>query len=501
VGWFAVLASGLALAPLALPDAGDAERPARPSLRELTQVLLPVAGDPGIAPLPAVLGATVPRPAARRTAPGERAARRDDGPAGPARARQPVEDPSGHALDAFYSALEATRGGGTRALVRVLHYGDSMLTGDGISQAARTALQARFGDGGHGFVLAGRPWRWYHHHGWRGSASDGVRVNRVTANPVPDGRMGLGGVAFRTFQGGSRFVFEPEEGGRGQRFTLFYEAAPRGGALSLRVRGEPAVRVDTAADAPASRAATVEARSPGRHVVEATYEGGGEVRVFGLAAELPGPGLVWDSLGVNGLHAANFRRFDAGHLADQIRLRAPSLLVVMLGTNESQNPSLDMEAHGRDYLDLLALLRRGAPDASCLVVSPPDRAQGHRTGGRSVVGRIVARQRALASEAGCGFWSTFDAMGGEGSAAAWRRIQPPLMGGDLTHPTPAGAEVVGRDLAAALLAGFEAWAARRGPRPRSAADPRGGAPCADDASDAAARDGADQTPVAPHGGV
>ena len=49
-------------------------------------------------------------------------------------------------------------------------------------------------------------------------------------------------------------------------------------------------------------------------------------------------------------------------------------------------------------------------------------------------------------------------MGGEGSMARWFKVRPQLGGGDLTHPTPRGAEVLGDLLSDALVRAYEARA-------------------------------------------
>ena len=86
---------------------------------------------------------------------------------------QPIDDGGGATMCRFYRALDDLERGGERRRVRVLHYGDSILTTDELSGRARRVLQRRFGDAGHGFVLLGKPWRWYHHIDSRTSADGG----------------------------------------------------------------------------------------------------------------------------------------------------------------------------------------------------------------------------------------------------------------------------------------------------------------------------------------
>ena len=74
-----------------------------------------------------------------------------------------IEDPSGRSLAHFFAALQAVETTGGQ--VRVSHYGDSPITNDGITATVRRKLQQHFGDAGHGFVLAAKPWGWYQHDG------------------------------------------------------------------------------------------------------------------------------------------------------------------------------------------------------------------------------------------------------------------------------------------------------------------------------------------------
>ena len=74
-----------------------------------------------------------------------------------------IEDPSGRALAHLFNALQHVETNGGQA--RITHYGDSPITNDGITATVRRKLQQRFGDAGHGFILAAKPWGWYQHDG------------------------------------------------------------------------------------------------------------------------------------------------------------------------------------------------------------------------------------------------------------------------------------------------------------------------------------------------
>ncbi|MEM6294650.1 MAG: hypothetical protein AAGA54_25470, partial [Myxococcota bacterium] len=73
----------------------------------------------------------------------------------------PVADPTGRALHGFHAALRnlADKPEGDRK-VRVAFYGASSVAADRYTAYLRGYLQARFGDGGVGFVAVVPLWRW-----------------------------------------------------------------------------------------------------------------------------------------------------------------------------------------------------------------------------------------------------------------------------------------------------------------------------------------------------
>ena len=68
--------------------------------------------------------------------------------------------------------------------------------------------------------------------------------------------------------------------------------------------------------------------------------------------------------------------------------------------------------------------------------------------------RLVEIQRQIASETGCAFFNTFEAMGGRRDDGALVSSQPRLVSSDFMHPLPGGARKVGVLLDQALRVGF-----------------------------------------------
>jgi len=382
---------------------------------------------------------------------------------------RPIEDPSGHAMDAFYASLAQTDSGKPGAITRVAHYGDSLIVSDFMSSTLRRRFQGRFGDAGHGWVLIAKPWAWYFHQDVTYWSSDGWRTNRIVNPRIPDELYGYGGASFRTADGGTKASFatakaivgDPKAekeafGRRASKFQVHYLEQPDGGSFELYVDKKKMQTVATKATAKKLAIATLDVED-GAHEFELRVTGGAEVRAFGAILERDVPGVVWDALGVNGARARLLDVTDHAHWAESLRARGPNMVILQYGTNESEDTGFPMDKYESTLEGVLRQVREALPDSTCLVLSTMDRA-GYGAGGmetRPIIVKLNEAQRKVAFKVGCAFWDTYLAMGGSGSMGRWYRANPRLGGGDLTHPTMAGATVLGDMLYSALMQGYE----------------------------------------------
>jgi lysophospholipase L1-like esterase len=371
----------------------------------------------------------------------------------------PVEDSTGHALDALFVHLARTERREAGGVTRILHYGDSTIASDYVSGTARRRLQARFGDAGHGFILIANPWQWYFHNDVAHASSGDWAASRLQGPLAPDRMYGLGGVSYTSYGGGLATFGTATRGDFGRkvsRFDLYYLEQPGGGDVELTVRGAAPERFSTRGAAKRSRVHSVRT-TDGESRLTVRAAGGGPVRLFGVALERDGPGVVYDALGLHAAMGAHWQRQDRAHWRDQLALRDAALIVLEYGTNESDMEKFDGDKYERSFGALIDELRDAAPGSSILVVAPLDRAEVRdgRLVTRAVIHDLVSIQRRVALSHGAAFWNTFDAMGGDGSLVRWFRARPQLAGGDLTHPTPRGAEVLGNMLSSALIRAYE----------------------------------------------
>jgi lysophospholipase L1-like esterase len=368
-----------------------------------------------------------------------------------------IEDQSGHALDSFFDALRRTETEG--AQTRICHYGDSPITNDGITSTVRRKLQLRFGDAGHGFILIARPWGWYNHEGVRHEASRGWQSDPMWISKG-DHFYGLGGASFTAIAGEQASFSTVERGDVGRSvsaFDIYFLRRPDGGEFDVEVDGIFRQRVSTAGDKTESAFYRVEVEK-GAHTLRLITVSG-EVRLFGVVMDSNERGVQYDSLGVNGAFIGLLANYlDAAHWAEQLQHRDPQLVIIGYGANESQFERLSMDQYERDTREVIKRIRAALPRASIMLVGPMDRGQrgaGGRIVTRKMIMKLTACQRRIAMDTGCAFFDTFSAMGGEGTAARWHESRPKLMGGDLTHPTAEGAEIVGSLISDAIIKAYE----------------------------------------------
>ncbi len=372
-----------------------------------------------------------------------------------------IEDPSGHALDSFFASLlkTETQGGQTR----ICHYGDSPITNDGITSTVRRKLQLKFGDAGHGFILIDRPWGWYEHASVVREASQGWESDPMFISRG-EHFYGLGGVSFAASAAGVSASFstarEGEVGRSVSAFDLYFLMRPGGGDFDVEIDDQLAERAATASDEVKSGFHRVGV-AEGPHKLTIRLVGNGTVQMFGVTLESCHAGVEYDSLGVNGAFIGLLAHYvDADHWAEQLRHRSPALVIIGYGTNESQFEKLPMEQYELDTKEAIRRIRTALPSASIMLVGPMDRGARGPGGGivtRPMIPKLISYQRRIAAETGCAFFDEFIAMGGEGTVAHWCEARPRLMGGDFTHPTAQGAEIVGTLLYDAIIRAYERY--------------------------------------------
>ena len=355
-----------------------------------------------------------------------------------------IQNPA--ALIPFFERLHRAQEPDGAGTIRVLQFGDSHTASDDWPGAIRGFLQAKFGEGGPGFVQAGHPFDGFRRFDAKGSESRGWHAEGLL-DRSGDGLYGLAGVRQSTARAGETLTLDAD----GSTVELFYWKQSGGGAVSIEDNGTPLDTVETGGETGPGFWKKQVAAGP-HHFVLRT-ESSSPVAVFGWTVEKD-HGLTWETLGLNGAQADLLLLWNEALLKAQIERRDPALIVLAYGTNEARRSNWTMETY-RDMLQqVLRRLRTAAPLASVLVIGAPD--QSVHSGGRWAtfdgVDRILSAQREAALAEGCAFWNLRMAMGGKGSMKQW--VMAGLAQGDFVHLTGTGYRLWGGSLSQLLIQNY-----------------------------------------------
>jgi hypothetical protein len=369
-----------------------------------------------------------------------------------------ASDPSRLDLPHFFTHLSGLEKRTQKTPVRILWLGDSHTAADYLTGELRARLETRFGAGGPGFVRVGvKPYRHTQVH-W---ACDGPwRVEPPQPSrraPFDDGVFGLGGMRAFPGEAPSFAAFEVSKGtAHGQLAWQLWFSLAEGASFRLDLAGVSQVITPASASAkdvlPGSGMSRISLPSALTDKLQLTTLSG-QPRFYGLTVEGSEPGLVLDTVGIDGARLATALAWGEASFEAAVQARAPSLVALAFGTNEAFDAD-KIEKYRVEYHDLLARLRRAAPDADCLIVGPPD-ANAVSGGSEPRVSEIDVLQRSVAAELGCGYLSQLEIMGGPGSYTKWANKLPPLARGDRLHLTPKGYESVADVMSRALLAAYD----------------------------------------------
>jgi lysophospholipase L1-like esterase len=366
-----------------------------------------------------------------------------------------LEDPSGHAFDAFFASLR--RAASKQGQSRVVFYGDSHTAPDLITGRLRQALQAEFGDAGPGFVMPGKPFPHHHHTLVEYSTSKGLTGARINRS-VREGKFGLFGAALKAKKSVSVHLRTRHYGkasGKASELELYYLKQPGGGRVQLSVDGKPLGSVSTKSKA-------VGSGYQRWHVSDALHQidlrtAAGPVTLLGMTLERKQPGVIVDTLGIPGARAKFHLLWDDALYSEQLKMREPDLVVMAYGTNECGDEDLSLSDYEQTLRKTLARIKRLVPGASCLLLGPTDRPEKLEDGSwvpRAALVSVNTLQRKIAGELGCGFVDIQAAMGGPMSIVALGRVEPPYAARDFVHLTMRGYEALGDALHNALMTSY-----------------------------------------------
>jgi len=351
----------------------------------------------------------------------------------------------------FFEALRGLEQRTRQNHVHVVWLGDSHTAADLWTEGVRHTLQARFGVGGPGFF----------HVGLKQTRHSQVKTDvfgswqRLPAQPARtepflDGVFGLAGVR-ATAKEGAGFKAKLRAGavvGKA-RWSVHYRAPVRS-SFQLKLGAHTELIRGSVASATAIQHFEREVDPDAELVLRQL---GGMPEFYGATVESSEPGVVLDTLGIDGARAKTPLAWKAETWERELAARRAELVVLAYGTNEVFE-SRAASVYAGYYRDLLERVRRVAPNADCLIIGPTDVMQTLGQSHPRVV-EISSVQARVSSELGCGYVGAHELMGGEGSYSEWQTAKPQLAGADGVHLTVRGYQELVQLTSEILMRGYD----------------------------------------------
>jgi lysophospholipase L1-like esterase len=345
-------------------------------------------------------------------------------------------------LTAFFSDLRRLQNGQLEH-VRILQLGDSHTAGDYFTAVLRGDFQEKFGDGGRGMMPPGLAYPGLRQLDVKIAQTGRWAINNSLTERAR-GPYGLSGFSATSVKAGATMSMTTVGPAFDSASVDFLER-PGGGNLEVWLDGKLTKTIPTGGVAGRARRVTINAPE-GTRSLELIARSAG-ITILDWSTDNRQRGVQLISLGVVGATVNIFDHWSPEIIEQDMAAIRPSLVLLSFGTNEGFETAFDPAAYREAFGDAVARLKRAAPEASIIVIGPPD---GQRAEARcreacrwttpSALGQVRAIQRQVAEADGVDFWDWSRVMAPDGGIDAWVHADPPLARGDHVHFTAAGYE-------------------------------------------------------------
>ncbi|MBQ3672889.1 MAG: hypothetical protein II928_00260 [Paludibacteraceae bacterium] len=333
-------------------------------------------------------------------------------------------------LRAFYASLQQT----SERKVRIIHYGDSQIEEDRMSQQIREKMQARYGGAGVGLMPLAQT----------------IPSRTVKQELIMDGRTVSPQRAVKR-----NLVYGPK---RDQRSDGLYGVMGQVAIMndSLVKGSESITTICTPLDAGPRYSCVKVFADTGIHYTRSgdTIFLNGRGAVYGLSQE-SATGVIVDNIPMRGCMGNVFTRISASQLQRFYADENVRLIIMQFGGNAipSNEKATTIQAIVAGLREQVRYLHRCAPEASILFIGPSDMLTtiDGELQTYPMVPYMDRLLRKMAKEEQIAYFSLFQWMGGSGSMKRWQEVG--LAGSDGVHFMRSGARKAGNAVADWILEG------------------------------------------------
>lgn len=352
----------------------------------------------------------------------------------------------------FFLALDSLKQSRNTS-IRILHYGDSQIEGDRISDCIRKELQKNFGGHGRGTIpmyslsqVKGISCNYSSEWGFHSILQAQAGYNRY--GTMMSYIKALADTAVTEIN----FAFPTD-----CELTLYFSSPDKESRLKVSDRQNDILEI-LVPQSSSLQQESIRLTNQSRYLRIETDAG---TELYGMDLSETS-GIYLDNISLRGSSGWGIRQCNKAILESMANDLNVRLVIMQFGVNaipqEEGKIIKDYTFYKTEFAKQLKFLHSSMPEAAVIVVGVSDRSirKGDKYITNPNIFKLRQAQKEAALENDCIFWDLFQAMGGENSMPAWVLRDKPLANKDFIHFNNNGAEYVATMFLKALYKEYEA---------------------------------------------
>ena len=370
--------------------------------------------------------------------------------------------------DMISNLLDKMKLESTHKVIRILHYGDSQLEGDRITNYLRNRLQKKYGGYGPGILLPLEPTASSRGNFRVNQSNDFVKHSIYTKSEFKS-LSGIGGAYFTIKNSNpvkaqidsisdstQSLAIIQDQNLFGKSFIsvkkmhMGYSISKKYSKAKLLYSNDTSFQVKLFENDTSYRHTIPKSQLFGSK--EWTVSGGNDLKVSFSTNNLPTVygialdgevGVAVDNFPMRGSSGLGFSQINRNRYSAQLSKMNVAAVILQFGVNIIPDVRDNYVYYEKWFSQQLKSIQTAGPEIAIIVIGPSD--MGKNNEGEMVsyenIPLIRDAMKSAALKNGCCFWDLYEAMGGQNSMSAW--VKDDLAQKDYTHFTYKGARFVG----------------------------------------------------------
>lgn len=328
--------------------------------------------------------------------------------------------------------------------LHIVQLGDSHTASDTMTDALRTQLQHKLGNGGMGWAMP----MYFNGQRMAKFGYDNVNWQPIYSRGTHDENYTLGGMLAKPLEDGATLTIKAKHPENVQKITVSIRQTTQ----DNRLIGIDATGKTFSIEAPikngqwqttqftATLPFTIQAERPINTALGGWW-----------ALNPDNKGAVVSALGINGSELAHWERWNTQAWQQELATIRPQLIILAYGTNEAYN-NVDAQTVQKVLTQRIQQIRQTSPQSAIMIISAPEILKNTRKlcGTRPThLSTIQKAQRQVAEQQHTFYWDWQQAMGGQCSMNRWIQQGKALKDG--VHFSQSGYQQLGKLLANDIL--------------------------------------------------